>query len=825
MLLCVDVFFAEPIRRRPIFKNSGLKILSEDQAEMITAVFSEEEIKKAIWSFDGGKAPGPDGLTAKFLKQFWLKLKPFIIKMMADFFDRGELDVGCNPSFIALLPKVEDPTVLGEFRIISLIGLLYKIIAKVLANRLKPILGSLISTSQSAFVGKRNILDGPLVVSEVVSWAKKSRTKVMLFKVDFAKAYDTLNWQFLLRVLKEMRFPDKWVSWISSCLKSGKGSVIVNGSPTEEFVFKRGLRQGDPLSPSLFILALEVLEMLIKRAQQLGLISGLKMPNDGPILTHLSYADDVMFLCEWSEQNAINIKRFLRCFSLLTGLNVNLHKSKVFGVGVSEPELENIAGILNCGAGTMPFVYLGLPIGANMKRIKYWEPVIRKFRSKLNGWKSKTLSFAGRVTLAKAVLGSLASYFLGIFKAPKAVLKTLEGIRRSFVWGQVGNRNKLCWIRWRKLARPKVTGGVGIGGLDSFNLAMVAKWWWRFREEPTQLWSQVIAAIHGPDKGNKLVPINKSVTGWWKDISEVDGCLGKLGLRVKDLLKVEVGDGKKTRFWHDCWVRTDPLKVAFPICYKLAADKLASVSSCLRLFGDNKLWGWVWNKNPASDAAWNEVGELMRLLRGVDLSTSEDRWIWANEEGERFSIRSIRTDIEVKQSVFSDGGTFVWNNWAPPKVNYLGWRAELGRVADKVSLRKKGIFVSDVNCNRCGLAEESCNHIFARCIWARSVWWNVFRWLKIPVHCDANDVAEILKHVQTQVGSKKWKKVVHLVALGSIWRIWLARNDKEFNGKMIPVHRLVETIKEETFGWVKNRVKGATIDWKGWVDFDISVIV
>ncbi|XP_022040563.1 uncharacterized protein LOC110943115 [Helianthus annuus] len=152
------------------------------------------------------------------------------------------------------------------------------------------------------------------------------------------------------------------------------------------------------------------------------------------------------------------------------------------------------------------------------------------------------------------------------------------------------------------------------------------------------------------------------------------------------------------------------------------------------------------------------------------------------------------------QSVFSDGGIFVWNNWAPPKANYLGWRAGLGRVADKVSLRKKGIFVFDMNCNRCGLAEESCNHIFARCIWARSVWWNVFHWLKIPVLCDANDVAEILKHVQTQVDSKKWKKVVHLVALGCIWRIWLARNDKEYNGKMIPVHRLVETIKEESFG-------------------------
>ncbi|KAJ0941167.1 putative RNA-directed DNA polymerase [Helianthus annuus] len=817
--------FAEPIRRRPSFQNLGLNFLNDVQAASLVQSFSESEVRDAIWSCDGSKAPGPDGFTTRFLRKFWAKLKPFVMSLMEDFYTRAEINAGSNPSFIVLLPKVEDPTELGDFRPISLIGLLYKIIAKVLANRLKPIFGKLISHTQSAFVGSRNILDGPLIVSEVVSWAKKYKTKVLIFKVDFAKAYDTLNWKFLIRVLGYMKFPAKWIKWVSSCLKSGKGSVILNGSPTGEFVYKRGLRQGDPLSPSLFIIALEVLDMIMKRAEALGLISGIKLPNGGPVLTHLSYADDVMFLCEWSVKNAENINRLLRCFSLLTGLNVNLQKSKVFGVGTSDVEIEEVAGILKCGIGEFPFLYLGLPIGANMKRKKHWEPVIKRFQKRLNGWKAKTLSFAGRVTLAKSVLGSLSSYFLGIFKAPKVVLNKLEGIRRSFVWGQVGNRNKISWIRWVKLLRPKQQGGLGLGGLESFNLAMLAKWWWRFRDAPNQLWARAIAAIHGPDKGAKRVPVNKTIIGWWKDIANVDGSLGKKGISIKDALKVELGNGEKIRFWHDDWVGHGPLKFQFPNVFKLVADKNALVSSCYEFPGTNCLWSWGWAKDPASAGEWAELGHMMRLLQQVEMSGHGDKWVWPNDAGESFSTRCIRKEIEVKSSVFSDGGKFKWNSWAPPKVNYLGWRAELGRLAAKVKLAEKGLYMPDVFCSRCGLREETSDHIFTDCLWAKCVWWNVYRWIRIPVLCQAVTVGDILNHIMAQVGSKRWKKAVHMVALGCLWRIWLARNDKEFNGKMVPVKRIVESIKEETFMWFNNRARGVSLNWNHWIDFDISMVV
>jgi hypothetical protein len=134
-----------------------------------------------------------------------------------------------------------------------------------------------------------------------------------------------------------------------------------------------------------------------------------------------------------------------------------------------------MAHILGCDIGSFPFTYLGIPIGANMRSSKNWEPVISRFQRKLSGWKARTLSFAGKITLAKSVLGSLPSYYLSLFKAPKNVLATLEGLRRSFVWGKSEAGNKICWVKWDKITRPKMLGGLGVGGLREFNISMLAK--------------------------------------------------------------------------------------------------------------------------------------------------------------------------------------------------------------------------------------------------------------------------------------------------------------------------------------------------------------
>ncbi|KAJ0482676.1 hypothetical protein HanIR_Chr13g0656551 [Helianthus annuus] len=208
---------------------------------------------------------------------------------------------------------------------------------------------------------------------------------------------------------------------------------------------------------------MEALDIIMDRAGKRGDFKGIKLPNEGPCISHLCYADDVIFMGEWSETNILNLNRILRCFYVCSGLRVNLNKSSLYGVGVEEEEIENMTNRLKCRKGSMSFGFLGLTIGANMKRIKFWKPVVDKFNTKLSAWKAKCLSFAGRMILAKAVMGALPNYYFSMYLAPKKVIQTLDAIRRDLVWGRKDGKNKIRWIAWNKMVRPKKYGGFGIG--------------------------------------------------------------------------------------------------------------------------------------------------------------------------------------------------------------------------------------------------------------------------------------------------------------------------------------------------------------------------
>jgi hypothetical protein len=186
------------------------------------------------------------------------------MRFTSQFHRNGKLAKGLNSTFIALIPKVESPQRLNEFRPISLVGSLYKIVAKLLANRLRLVIGSVISEAQTAFVRDRQILDGILIANEVVDEARKYKKELLLFKVYFEKAYDSVDWGYLDAVLGKMEFPPLWRKWMRECVCTAKASVLVNDSPTDEFPLERGLRQGDPLSPFLFLLAAEGLNVMMR---------------------------------------------------------------------------------------------------------------------------------------------------------------------------------------------------------------------------------------------------------------------------------------------------------------------------------------------------------------------------------------------------------------------------------------------------------------------------------------------------------------------------------------------------------------------------------
>lgn len=198
----------------------------------MTSPFSIEEVEEAIWSCEGNKSPGPDGFNFNFIKSCWSTIKGEILGVLDQFHANGRFPKASTSSFVALIGKKKNPQELTDFRPISLIECIYKIISQILAMRLKGVLSGIISSTQTAFIKGRQILDGVLVANEVINFAKKKKKPLYLFKLDFEKAYGLVCWKFLDYMMERTRFCEKWRSWMKACISTGHVSVLVNGSPT-----------------------------------------------------------------------------------------------------------------------------------------------------------------------------------------------------------------------------------------------------------------------------------------------------------------------------------------------------------------------------------------------------------------------------------------------------------------------------------------------------------------------------------------------------------------------------------------------------------------
>ena len=326
--------FTEQNTARPTLDGVYFPTIDQNQSQGLTGPFTDLEIKEAVWGCDGDKCPGPDGFNFNFIKEFWGLLKPDFRRFVDEFHAHGSFPSGSNASFVALIPKISQPQSLNDYRPISLIGCMYKIVAKLLANRLKLVLPSLIDERQSAFIKNRHILHGIVILNEVIDEAIKRDKSAMIFKVDFEKAYDSVSWAFLDYMLQRLGFCLQWRKWISACLQSATISVLINRSPSKEFVPSRGLRQGDPLAPLLFNIVAEGLTGMMREALNKNLYRSFLVGKQNVPINILQYADDTVFLGEASWDNVLALKSMLRGFEMASGLKINYAKSHFGAVGM-----------------------------------------------------------------------------------------------------------------------------------------------------------------------------------------------------------------------------------------------------------------------------------------------------------------------------------------------------------------------------------------------------------------------------------------------------------------------------------------------------------
>ena len=309
--------------------------------------------------------------------------------MFKEFHEQNSFVKSLNNTFLVLIPKKSGAKDLGDFRPISLLGGLYKLLAKVLANRLKKVIGKMVSTAQNAFVTGRQILNASLIANEVIDSWQKRKEKGLICKLDIEKAYDSINWKFLMKVSQKIGFGAKWLGWMWSSLSSAKFSVLVNGVPVGFFPSTKGLRQGDPLSPYLIVMRMEVLDVLIRRAMEGGYLSGCIIRGGSrPTLniSHLFFADDTIVFCEASKEQLTHLSWILLWFEVASGLRINLAKSEIIPVGEVE-EIQELAVELGYRVGSLPSQYLGLPLGAPNRARSMWDGVEERVRRRLALWK------------------------------------------------------------------------------------------------------------------------------------------------------------------------------------------------------------------------------------------------------------------------------------------------------------------------------------------------------------------------------------------------------------------------------------------------------
>ncbi|RVW59240.1 LINE-1 reverse transcriptase-like [Vitis vinifera] len=615
-----------------------LSHLSSQEAGNLELPFSEDEIHSALLEMDGDKAPGPDGFTVAFWQECWDFVKEEILELFKEFYEQRSFVKSLNTTFLVLIPKKGGAEDLGGFRPISLLGGLYKLLAKVLANRLKKVLGRVVSLDQNAFVKGRQILDASLIANEVIDAWQKRKEKGLICKLDIEKAYDSISWDFLMKILRKLGFGSRWMEWIWWCISTAKFSVLVNGVPAGFFSSTKGLRQGDPLSPYLFVLGMEVLSALLRRAAVGGFFSGCRFWGRGRMelnISHLLFADDTIIFCEARKENMTFLSWILAWFEAASGLRINLAKSELIPVGEVE-EIEEMAVELGCRVGSLPNVYLGLPLGVPHKASSMWDGVEEKTRRRLALWKRQYISKGGRVTLIKSTLASMPIYQLSLFRMPKMVARRLEKLQRDFLWGGEAWKGKFAFEEdklWKKVIMEKF-GQEGLG--------------WRTNEA----------------RGTFGV-------GVWKEIlKEADWCW--------DNIEFKVGKGTKVRFWTDHWCGNAALSQTFPLLFELAAHRNATVNEVWDPSFGQGSWNISFSRD-FNDWEVDLVRNLLYMLRDYKISSEEDSVLWKGGGSGIFRVKEAYNLLVASNDiVFPNKG--IWVDKVPTKVVFFAWepRGERG---------------------------------------------------------------------------------------------------------------------------------------------------
>lgn len=383
---------------------------------------------------------------------------------------------------------------------------------------------------------------------------KQGAKGLMAIKIDFEKAYDRLCWSFIRDTLLQMNLHILMINVIMECVTTTSLKVLWNDEPSQSFKPTRGIRQGDPLSPYLFVMCMERLYQTIEEATVHKKWKPIRASRDGPLLSNLFFADDIILFAEADLEQAAAIHDCLNRFCQVSGQKVSLAKSQVyFSNNLPLERQEEISAALGMARTDDLGLYLGMPTITSRVTKETFSYLCEKIDRRLAGWKTKYLSLAGRITLAKSTVNTLAFYLMQTEKIPRSVCDNIDKKTRRFIWRGNEEKKGTHLIAWEMLQRPSEQGGIEIRSARQANSAFLTKLGWRVLTEPQALWSRVLRAKHC--KGRCDVDMfnpKPNMSNVWNGITENAKLLGE-GTRIA------VGNGARTLFWDHKWATSKPL--------------------------------------------------------------------------------------------------------------------------------------------------------------------------------------------------------------------------------------------------------------------------
>ncbi|GJU38853.1 putative RNA-directed DNA polymerase [Tanacetum coccineum] len=644
--------------------------------------------KQVMFDIGDDNAPGPDVYSSAFFKKGWDVLRTDVCTAIQDFFSNGKLLQEINHTFFALIPKVTTPMKVNDYRPISCCNVLYKCISKIITNRIIEGIKEVVSDNQSAFIPGRRISDNILITQELMHNYHRNRGPPRCaFKVDIQKAYDTMDWRFLGFILKRFGFHQTMVRWIMACVTSASYSICINGNVHGYFKGKRGLRQGDPLSPYLFTLVMEILTLILKISRD---------------------------FVPWYVNSAKVIIDSLDVFKRVSRLIPSISKRTDFFCNVLNQIKLAILNIIPFAEGKLLVKHLGVPLISSLLLNRDCKVLGEKARNRIGDWKNKSLSFAGRLQLCKFVISSMQVYWALVLVIPMGIVEDIQQLICGFIWCNSDLKRGKAKVAWNVICLPKSEGGLGLRSLEVFKLALMTTYIWNIISNKESLW---VRWIHTYKLRGRTLwdvqPKGNMSWGWRK--------LLQLREFVRPYFWSSIGNGLKTSIWYDMWCLISPLS-RFLTPRDITREGF-SITSCVADLVSNGGWNWP--------QAWLlKAPNLVTIPAPNLVNARNDTMKWCDTNGNVMDF-SVKCAWEVLRPRGNEVTWFhtVWFSQAIPRHAFHLWLIMRRSLKTQDKLRHWDIDpytdLTRLRCSLCGTQQDSHEHLFFECNYSSKVWCSV----------------------------------------------------------------------------------------------------